>query len=409
MSFIADPRSPPGALIVGGAHVSLAVARSLGRRGIPVWLMANHPLPRYSRYVERSFDWPGADHPCGSSSIIDVVTEHRLNGWVLIATGDQDMAMIARHHAALSMHLRVPTANWQTIRWAYDKHLTYERAAALGIDFPRSFHLQSLDELERLECRFPVVLKPATREGDDEFTLAKAWKADDRTALLDLYPRAAALVGADAVIVQEWIPGAGEAQFSYAGLWNNGAPVVSLVARRTRQHPIDFGRSSTFVETIDCPEIADIAGRFLKSIDYSGVAELEFKQDKRDGRYRLLDVNGRFWTWCGLASSAGVDFPYLLYRQALGLPLASCQSTPGVAWLHTTRDIIAAAQEMARGTMGVGDYLRGLTRVRSFASFAMDDPLPAFAEIPVAVVNRFAGRLRPSAHGKTAQNLRPAG
>ncbi len=32
---VSDP-TPPGALIVGGAHVSLALARSLGRRGIPV-------------------------------------------------------------------------------------------------------------------------------------------------------------------------------------------------------------------------------------------------------------------------------------------------------------------------------------------------------------------------------------
>src|SRR6185369_10236354 len=393
MSFIADPRSMPGALIVGGAHVSLAIARSLGRRGIRVWLMANHPLPRYSRYVERSFDWPGADHPDALSSIVDVVTDHKLNGWVLIATGDQDMAMIARHRAMLAAHLRVPTADWQTIRWAYDKHLTYERAEALGIDTPRDIRLRGIDELARLDCRFPVVLKPATRNGEDEFTLAKAWRADDLAALLELYPRAAALVGADAVIMQEWIPGAGETQFSYAGLWNDGVPVASLVARRTRQHPIDFGRSSSFVEIVERPEVREIAERFLASINYSGVTEIEFKQDPRDGRYRLLDVNGRFWTWCGLADAAGIDFPYLLYRQALGLPVVAGQATPGMAWMHVTRDILAAALEMQRGTTGVGGYLSGLTRVRSFASFAADDPLPAVAEIPSAVVKRIAGSL----------------
>ncbi len=48
----------PGGLVIGGAHVSIAIARSLGRRGIRVWLLANHPLPTYSRYLERSFPWP---------------------------------------------------------------------------------------------------------------------------------------------------------------------------------------------------------------------------------------------------------------------------------------------------------------------------------------------------------------
>jgi hypothetical protein len=86
-----DLASAPGALIVGGAHVSIGVARSLGRQGVSVWLLANHPLPTYSRYVERSFPWPGADHADGLSSIIDLAKQHNLHGWVLIATGDEDM------------------------------------------------------------------------------------------------------------------------------------------------------------------------------------------------------------------------------------------------------------------------------------------------------------------------------
>src|SRR6516165_10718359 len=33
-----------GAVILGGAHGSLSIARSLGRRGIPVWFIADEPL-----------------------------------------------------------------------------------------------------------------------------------------------------------------------------------------------------------------------------------------------------------------------------------------------------------------------------------------------------------------------------
>jgi hypothetical protein len=168
--------SPPGALIVGGAHVSTAIARSLGRHGIPVWLMANHPLPTYSRYVKRSFPWPGADHADGLTSIIDVAEQHGLHGWVLIATGDQDMRMIAQNRALLSQYFCVASPDWDTAQWAYDKRLTYSRAAELAIDFPASFRAGGLDEIERLDCRFPVILKPAFRKSMDEFTQAKAWK-----------------------------------------------------------------------------------------------------------------------------------------------------------------------------------------------------------------------------------------
>jgi D-aspartate ligase len=395
----------PGALIVGGAHVSIAIARSLGRQGIPVWLLANHPIPTYSRYVKRSFPWPGADHADGLSSIINLATQHGLQGWVLIATGDQDMRLIARKHALLSQYFRVATPDWDTVQWAYDKRLTYRRAAELGIDFPASFVPCSPREIEKLNCRFPVILKPAFRAGDDEFTHAKAWKAETREQLLSLYQRATALIGADAIIVQEWIPGSGEAQFSYAALCERGDSIASLVARRTRQHPVEFGRSSTFVETIERPEVEELARRFLRSIDYTGVIEVEFKHDWRDGRYKLIDVNGRFWTWNGLGGLAGVDFPHLAWQQALGHHIAPVRARPGVAWMHGSRDIIAAYEEIARGTLTVGGYLRGYRQPLAFANCAADDLMPAIVELPVAAWNRLTLKISRSMRSSVARKI----
>src|SRR5271163_4404022 len=184
-----DPHAAHGALIVGGADVSIGIARSLGRHGIPVWLLADHPIPKFSRYVRRSFAWPGADHENGVASIIDIAKQYNLHGWVLFATGDEDMRMIAQNHALFASIFHVATANWETVRWMYDKRLTYKRAARLGIDCPITFHPRNLDEVQRLNCRFPAILKPAIRAGANEFIRDKAWKADDRDALLLLYQR----------------------------------------------------------------------------------------------------------------------------------------------------------------------------------------------------------------------------
>jgi D-aspartate ligase len=399
-------KSPsPGALIVGGAHVSIAVARSLGRQGVPVWLLANHPIPTYSRYVKRSFPWCGAEHPDGVSSIIGLAKRHNLQGWVLIATGDQDMRLISKNHALLSQHFRVATPDWETTQWAYDKRLTYQRAAELGIDFPQSFEPRGLGEIERIDCRFPVILKPAFRKGIDEFTQAKAWKAEDRAQLISLYKRAAALVGNHAIIVQEWIPGGGEAQFSYAALCERGESVVSLTARRTRQHPIDFGRSSTYVESIEQSEVEELACRLLKSLNYTGVIEIEFKHDRRDGQYKLLDVNGRFWTWNGLGALAGVDFPYLAWRQAMGMSVSPARAQTGMAWMHSSRDIMAAYGEITAGSLTLGQYLKSFRKRLAFANFAFDDPMPAIVELPVAAWNRFAYKVTEAPKRTLAQRI----
>lgn len=388
-----DPIGLPGALILGGAHASIALARSLGRQGVPVWLLADHPITRFSRYVQRSFSWPGAHHQDGLSSLQEIAARHDLRGWVLFSSGDQEMRLIAENHAALASQFRLLSPAWDTARWMLDKRLTYRRAGELAIDHPWTFVPRSVDDVRQLDCRFPLILKPAVRQGNNEFTLAKAWRADDRDALVSLYGRAAALVGSDAVLIQECIPGSGAAQYSYAGVWDRGVPIASLVARRTRQHPIDFGRSSTFVESIEQNEIEQAASRFLKSLDYSGVVEVEFKYDERDRRYKLLDVNGRFWTWHGIGARAGTDFGYLAWQAALGQSVTPCRGRAGVAWMHEIRDVLAAGQEMAAGRLSVGGYLKGLAQPMAFASFAFDDPLPVLAEVPAAAWNRLRGSI----------------
>ena len=70
---MSNSASQPGALILGGSHGSLEIARSLGRRGIPVWLVtSDNPLPRLSRYVQRKFSWPGPDRDGAVAYLADL-------------------------------------------------------------------------------------------------------------------------------------------------------------------------------------------------------------------------------------------------------------------------------------------------------------------------------------------------
>jgi predicted ATP-grasp superfamily ATP-dependent carboligase len=403
---------PTGALIVGGAHGSLALARSLGRRGIPVWFVTDgHPIAKYSRYTLRSFAWGGADDEGAIDFLKTLAREHHLDGWVLIAASDADLRLLSQHHADLSAIFRMTVPPWETVRWTHDKRLTYERAASLGIDCPRCYNPRDLQELADLDCRFPVVLKPTVREQRNAFTRAKAWRVDDRAALLARYQEAAAMVGERAIVLQELIPGAGSAQFSYAAVWHRGSPVASLVARRTRQYPIDFGYTSTFVETIVQKDVEEAACRFLKSIHYSGLVEVEFKHDHRDGRYKILDVNARAWTWNGLGSIAGVDFAHVLWGLAMGETMEPMRGHADVAWMHGSRDILAAALEMMAGQLSPAEYLRSWRKPIVFAAFAKDDLLPGLIDLPLAAA-RVLGRYLPErprrAPGAGGSCLRPS-
>jgi D-aspartate ligase len=388
------PQAGCGALVLGGSHGALAVARSLGRHGVPVCFVSDdNVLARLSRYARKSLSWPGPNATGAADFLLELGRRHRLFGWVLIPCADEAARLVSQNHAALSRTFRLRTPPWETMRWAYDKHRMNERAAALGLDLPRSFSATGRDDLINADLRFPVILKPAVKHHGNAFTLAKAWRADDRAALLARYDEAAALVGADAVVVQELIPGRGAAQFSYAALWDRGRPVASLTARRSRQYPIDFGYTSTFVETIARSDVEHAAVRFLDSLAYDGLVEVEFKYDARDRRMKLLDVNARAWTWIALGERAGVDFPHLFWRLAMGEDVPSARGAPGVGWMHASRDIVAACQEMAAGYLAPRDYLAAWRGPPQFAAFAADDPLPGVLDVPLSLVRYLAHRL----------------
>jgi D-aspartate ligase len=379
----------PGALIVGGAHGSLAVARSLGRKGIPVWFVTHdHPIASYSRYVVRRGTWPGPDAKGAAQWLVDFAAHHRLDRWVLFPGGDAEARLVAQRHDLLAEAFVLTTPPWPVSRFALDKRLTHQHADAVGVDSPWSSFPIDDNDIAKLACPFPAILKPTVLAERNRFSAAKAWRVNDRAALLARYDEAVALVGRDAIVVQEFIPGGGEAQFSYAGVWDRGKPVASLVARRRRQYPVDFGFTSTFVETIEHPEVEAQAFRILADLRFSGLVEVEFKFDARDGRMKLLDVNPRAWTWIGLGAAAGVDFPAIAYALATGESVPRLRGHAGFAWTHVSRDLASAVRSVTAGSLMPLDYARSLRRPMSFAAFAADDPWPALADLPI-----LAGRL----------------
>jgi D-aspartate ligase len=290
------------------------------------------------------------------------------------------------------------------MRYAFDKRLTYELAARLGLDHPWTYRCGTREDVAALECEFPVVLKPAVKTSFNRFTRARAWLVNNRGELLKRYEEAVNLVSADVVLIQQMIPGGNENQFSYAALYSDGQPIASLVARRTRQFPADFGQGSSLVETEECDEVERAAERLLGAIRYTGIVEVEFKFDHRDSTYKLLDINPRIWSWHTLAVKAGVDFPYLLWHLAHNQPIERIRGKPGVKWVRMVRDLAAAAQEVWSGRLTPESYLRSIADVSSFAIFSTDDPIPALLEIPLLFAYRWrtslGGRMAPSQHLK---------
>lgn len=371
-----------GGVVLGGDSQGLGIARSLGRHGVPVCVIDDEfSISRASRFVQQSVR---VRDMRSESSLLDALALARsrfgLSGWVLYPTRDDNVAALAANRDMLAQQFRVPTPGLAAIRYVWDKRETYRLAEQLSVPIPRTWFPQSEADLAAIDISAPLVVKPAMKERFVHATHAKAWRADNPAELAAAFRRAAEIVDAGEVIVQELIPGGGQEQYAYCALFRAGHPVASMTVRRCRQHPSDFG-TSTYVETISLPDLSEPSIRFLENIDYYGLVELEFKHDVRDDTYKLLDVNARTWGYHSLGQTAGVDFPYLLYQDQLGNVVNEAHARPGVRWIRLVTDVPNAVRDIKARRLRARDYMPTLFSVDTEAVFSLRDPLPGLYEL----------------------------
>jgi len=373
----------PGAVILGGTFSSLGAARNLAKHGVPVYILDSEVcVARFSRCAKRFLKCPPAvDEARFVEFLLRIAAERNMNDWVLFPSTDEGVRILAQHRRRLSECYVVTTPPWDIVKFLYDKRLTHRLAVRQGIPVPETYNPGSVHDLISLNLDFPVVLKPAITTHLCSVTKKKAYRANDMHELMDLYEMMAAIMDPSEILIQELIPGRAENLFSFVGFFKDGVTVAGLSARRPRQHPMEFGRASTFVETVNVPELETLATQFLQGIAYSGLAEVEFMYDHKDARFELLEVNPRIWGWHSIAIRAGLDLPYLAYADSVGKEVTVGAAREGVKWVRLVTDVPTAVLEILAGRLTVRQYLASLSGDTEFAVLSLRDPLPFVADL----------------------------
>lgn len=376
-------RDGVGAVVIGGDYQGLGIVRSLGRRGVPVCLIDDErSIARYSRYATVSRRVPSLLNAKDTiAALLEFGRARGLRGWVLYPTRDEQVAALSQNRDELSEMFGVPTPCWETVKWLWDKRNTYSLAEKLGIPTPRTWYPRGVEDLAQIGGHFPVALKPAIKEHFIYATKAKAWRADNSQQLREIFERASKHLPAEEIMIQDLIPGDGDCQYAFCSFFKKGKSVAHVTVCRRRQHPLEFGRSSTYVETVELPLLQEYSERFLGAINYYGLVEVEFKRDPRDGQYRLLDVNGRTWGYHTIGRRAGIDFPYLLFADQMNETVECCTGKAGVRWIRLLTDLPTGLVGILNGQIEGRAYLRSLRDYDEEAVFSFEDPLPGIAEI----------------------------
>lgn len=397
--------------VVLGCYVNgTSIIRSLGRHGVPIIACSSdqRAIGFRSRFVCERHVTP-AYHD--EESFLEFLVEHARK-WdrpILFPTDDHLAVLLARNRESLEKDFVIPGPAWDTMEKVIDKGKTYAVARDAGIPVPTSFFPTSEEDLEEQapSLHYPCILKPRVGHMFQRVTGRKLFVVRDAQTLMKL--AAPLLQEGHQMMVQEIVPGGDDAVFVYAAYYDgNHEPRAEFTGRKVRQIPRGYG-TTRVLQGVQCPQVRQLSRELLTPLRYSGLSDVEFKLDHRDGRYKLIEVNPRSGKWIGCATANAVDLPWAMYLDMVeGTQLKAAQSPRNLYWIHLYDDLLAPFAYWRDELRQLRGYLKPYRSTKVFAVLDRADIGPFLAEwrnLPLNLVRRIACRVKRSMRRAHAEAL----
>ena len=394
------PALPP-VILLGGEANALSVARDLGRLGVRVFALGEaDSFVRFSRHCTW-IDAPArgmAEQTWANYLLGDDASS--LHGAVLLSCSDAGLQLIMRHREALEERYVLDASDADAQRLMLDKLDTYRAAHAAGVPTPTFWEIASAEQLAavREHLVFPVLIKPRLSHLFER-RFGRKHVIVDSLAALD-----AALAGCRSehvdVLLMEWIPGGDDELASYfTYLDAKSRPTLHFTKRIIRRFPSGMGGAC--YHRIDwVPELIEPANRLFAAVGLRGLANVEFKLDRRDGTYKLIECNARFVASNCLVTAGGVNLAAFVYARLTGVPIGAPPATaphPPLRLWDPARDFAAFRERSRLGELSFFAWIRSVARPFRTQYFAWTDPLPALARMTRPIWRRWLKKPTPAA------------
>jgi D-aspartate ligase len=406
-----QPGDGPTAIFVlrlrftGLDHCQLAITRSAGRLGVPVFgVDRGGASVAASRYCagQLAFD-PDAPVEQKIEQLIEIGVE--LGRPLLVPIDDESSVLVNDHAAALHEAFLFPRQPAGLARRLSDKGELHHLCNELDIPTPVTEFPRSRADVERYarDGPFPVMVKRRAAWYASYGRRQSVAIARDSTELLEAYDRMESPEVPN-VLLQEYVPGSPRSIWMFDGYFNERSDcLVGYTGIKIRQSGQNTG-AATLGACIPNEQVRRDTLRLMKAIDYRGIVDMGYRYDARDGRFKLLDVNPRIGSTFRLfVGASGVDVLRALYLDLTGRPVPDPGPCERRKWIVEGFDALSAFRASGRGEVSVREWLRSLRGVREAAWFARDDPLPFAVMCLEFAAHLTRRRLRAARHRRVAE------
>ena len=396
-------------VLVCPAHTenSLAIIRSLGKRGIPVVAASSKffAMGKWSKYVVKRIREPVRDDPQKYVEwLINTAKNEDIE--VFLPTADILVWIASNWRDEISDYIKVPLAPKVVIDIALRKDLTYKACEKYGINCPKTYYPTSYEEVMQLadEIEYPVVVKPRTTVGIE--IEGKGFISNSKDELLKKFRtlKIKSFLNDDDLkypLIQDFIPSTLEDLFSVIVFFNKESePIALWSGRKLRQFPAKLG-VGTFAESRYDNNAINYAVNLMQKIKWQGPAEIEVMKDHRDNEFKIIEINARTHLWAWLVIQSGIDIPYLWYKFSFddlnneGLKV----SKRNLAYIYWLTDFFGLPSQLACAVNKkkfIKEYVKSIRREKVCAVWNQEDPLPFFADLinSLSLIPKYLRRLK---------------
>ena len=279
---------------------TLGIVRALGKLGHTVDLIGDKiSLSGFSKY-SNSTSYPQVKfNEFDILEFLEFLSQSKYD--LIIPIGAKSVELISKFRFQISNLSNIFVPNFSAIEICLNKDKTCLFLEDKGINLPKTWSFNDLDELKTnlSQIRFPIVLK-----SKNEINKTEALYIYDSVQLL----RSASSFSVKSFnfpLIQEYIEGEAYGFFAF---YIDGKCQSYFMHRRIREYPASGG-SSTCAESVYDELLFEQGTRILNSLNWNGVAMVEFKKSRKDNKFYLIEVNPKFWGSHDLALASGINFP----------------------------------------------------------------------------------------------------
>lgn len=381
-------------VVVLSTHtMGYGVIRALGLMGIPITAIHYNKsdIGFLSKYVRESIKAPNPIN--NPTNFINFLLElgTKKNKPLLVPANDETLVAVAEHKNELEKFFTVACNDFEIVKKFINKEETYKIAVEIDIPAPKTLNINSLEELELNLNKFslPCIIKPSNSHLYVKQFDRKMIMVDNLSNLREHL--IAAWDKNLKVFLQEYIPGDDCQGFNFNSYRYEDGTIVSFTSQKIRYSDCGFGIPTCVRSCDEIDEITHYSKKLLEKLNFRGFSCIEYKYDVRDGKYKLMELNGRHNRSVLLALRCDINFPFIEYSDlVLNKKLEVNKYTNNIYWIDLFKDLESFNQRKHNKDSDLKSFFFPYTQQKIFSDINKNDLLPTFKRffdiIPVSLI-----------------------